>query len=78
MTSVLESLGDIALSPDVITGLQTNLTGLAGRVPGLPTADIQQIAGLAGQISAARPAGSLRRWYHAAYHAGQQRLAVAR
>ena len=51
MPTIVETLTSIALDPAVISGLQTDLRGVTGRVPGAPTAEIGQITALVGQIA---------------------------
>ncbi|NOZ29636.1 MAG: hypothetical protein GXP39_16490 [Chloroflexi bacterium] len=51
MASVLETLTGLALDPSVISALQSDMTGVAGRVPSVPTSDLQQITTLVGQIA---------------------------
>jgi hypothetical protein len=51
MPTLLDTVTGIALDPSVLSALQSDLTGVAGRVTGLPTSDIQQIVTLVGQIA---------------------------
>src|SRR5882672_11091536 len=51
MPTLLDTVTGIALDPSVLSALQSDLTGVAGHVTGLPTSDIQQIVTLVGQIA---------------------------
>lgn len=51
MPTLLDTVTGIAVDPSVLSALQSDLTGVAGRVTGLPTSDIQQVVTLVGQIA---------------------------
>jgi hypothetical protein len=51
MANLLETVEGIALNPDLLSTLQTDMSGLAGRASGLPDGAIQNIVNLTGQIT---------------------------
>lgn len=50
MASLLETVEGITINPDLITTLQSDMSGLAGKASGLPDGAIQNIVSLTGQI----------------------------
>lgn len=51
MTSLLETIEGMVLDPDIVSTIQSDMSGLAGRAGGLPDGTIQNIVSLSGQLT---------------------------